>query len=252
MSEAAAELSPKHWLPTEANPEVIQSYCEKLGLPLAAAGLAWSDVMGFDEELLAMVPQPISAALMLFPVSAASEAHRAEEEAARLAAPPAAAAAAPPPPFRLAQTIDNACGTIGVVHVAAARSTLCGGPLELAAGSFLDKYVRGAVLTGSSASEAAAALEASEELDEAHEAVAQEGQSNVVDDTHQHFCAFVRGRDGQLWELDGRKAAPIAHGPTTPATMLADTARIVRAFMARDPEELRFALVTLGPQPAEE
>ena len=34
-----------------------------------------------------------------------------------------------------------------------------------------------------------------------------------------HFVALVE-REGQLWELDGRKSGPVAHGPTSRDTLL--------------------------------
>ena len=235
----------RHWMPVEANPFTIQAYAEKLGAPLRSAGLVFSDVMGTDEVLLGMVPQPVSALMLLFPVSAASEAHRASEEAARSAAAPAPGVR---PPFFMSQTIDNACGTIGLIHVVAALATA--GEVALAPGSFFAKFF--SETAAAAPGERALALEASPELDAEHAALAHEGQSAVVDDTHQHFIALVRGTDGTLWELDGRKAAPIPHGPTAPHTFLADAVRVVKEFMARDPDEVRFALVSLGPPPPEE
>ena len=227
-------MSSKHWLPCEANPETMQAYSEKLGAGLRAAGLVFSDVLGVEDALLAMVPQPSSAVVLLFPVSAASEAHRASEEAARAPTPAGA-------PYLCPQRIDNACGTLALIHVVAALAAR--GIIALAPNSFFAEFLAETV---------AAALEASDELDAAHAALASEGQSHVVDDTHLHFLALVQGVDGQLWELDGRKSAPIAHGPTAPATLLEDAVRVVKAFMERDPGEVRFAMVSLGPPPPEE
>lgn len=51
---------------------------------------------------------------------------------------------------------------------------------------------------------------------------------------------------GRLWELDGCKAFPIDHGPTSPATLLRDAARVARAFMAST-ESLNFTLLALAP-----
>ena len=235
-AEPDVGISAKHWLPCEANPEIMQDYVERLGAPLRAAGLVFSDVLGVDEELLAMVPQPTVAVVLLFPVSAASEAHREAEEAVRVSTPQNA-------PFLCPQRIDNACGTLALIHVVA--SLVARGVVTLAPGSFFAKFF---AETWTAAPEArAAALDASDELDAAHLSLALEGQSAVVDDTHLHFLALVQGIDGQLWELDGRKAAPIPHGPTSPATLLADAVRVIKEFMARDPSSVRFAMVSLGP-----
>lgn len=75
-------------------------------------------------------------------------------------------------------------------------------------------------------------------------------QSEVIEDTWQHFVAFVR-KGGDLYELDGRKDFPINHGPTSEETFLQDAVKVVRQFMDRDKGELRFTVVALAP-PAEE
>lgn len=80
----------------------------------------------------------------------------------------------------------------------------------------------------------------------AHADVVHEGQSAVADDTTQHFVTLVC-RQGRLLELDGFKAHPIDHGPSTPESLLEDAVVVLRQFMARDPEELRFTMLALAP-----
>lgn len=46
-------------------------------------------------------------------------------------------------------------------------------------------------------------------------------------------CCSVVGPEGQLYELDGRRAGPISHGPTTADTLLKDVARVTKDFIAR-------------------
>ncbi|KAL6484745.1 hypothetical protein MHYP_G00067900 [Metynnis hypsauchen] len=60
-----------------------------------------------------------------------------------------------------------------------------------------------------------------------------------------HFIAFVNV-EGDLYELDGRKPFPIAHGKTTEDSFLEDAAEVCKKFMARDPQELRFTVVALS------
>jgi len=82
-------------------------FSHPLGLP---ADWAFTDVWGLDDELLAVLPQPVRAMVMLFPVSDVYEKRRLEEDekirqqAARL----------PDNMYFTRQTIGNACGTIGV------------------------------------------------------------------------------------------------------------------------------------------
>jgi len=54
------------------------------------------------------------------------------------------------------------------------------------------------------------------------QAAANEGQTKApeLDEVVQlHFVALVE-REGQLWELDGRKSGPVPHGPTSRETLL--------------------------------
>lgn len=57
------------WIPLEANPEVMNTFATKL-LPTNTK-FEFMDVFGFDEELLAMIPQPIKSLILLFPVTEA-------------------------------------------------------------------------------------------------------------------------------------------------------------------------------------
>lgn len=135
------------------------------------------------------------------------------------------------------------CGTIGLTHAVANTSTLTGGTVDLVKGGFFDRFV---TRTLASTPEARAEeMEKDDGIDEAHETVAHEGQSAVIEDTWQHFIAFVKKGD-HLYELDGRKDFPINHGPTTDGTILEDAVAVVKQFMARDPTELRFTVVALA------
>lgn len=65
------------WLPLESNPDVINRYVSKLGVN---SEWAYSDVWGLDDEILAFVPQPVLALLVLFPITDKYEAFRKEEQ----------------------------------------------------------------------------------------------------------------------------------------------------------------------------
>ena len=62
----------------ENNPEVMSSLVHKLGL---SSGMSWHDVYSIDDpSLLAFVPRPAHALLLVFPTSAAYQKARHEED----------------------------------------------------------------------------------------------------------------------------------------------------------------------------
>ncbi|KAG9081146.1 hypothetical protein FRC07_014619, partial [Ceratobasidium sp. 392] len=63
------------WIPLESNPEASV----QCGLTTAVHG--FSDVYGLDPELLAMVPSPSKAILLVFPITDATEQKRKEDDA---------------------------------------------------------------------------------------------------------------------------------------------------------------------------
>ena len=165
------------WVPLEANPELFTAWCERLGLDTQR--YAFHDVFGLDEELLAMVPQPVQAVLFLFPITPDVERRREVEDAVTEA----------PPHSELLwfkQTIGNACGTIGLLHAvansAAADAVRADMPLAhlLAQARTLSPEARTQLLADSEA------------LRAAHAATAQEGQTAAPDadaDVDLHFVA---------------------------------------------------------------
>jgi len=103
----------KRFIPLENNPDVMTSLLHNLGL---SQSLQFHDVFSIDEpELLAFVPRPAHALLLIFPVSETYEKFRREEDA-------------PKDEYNgsgegeevvwYKQTIGNACGLIGVLHAA--------------------------------------------------------------------------------------------------------------------------------------
>jgi len=68
----------KAFVPLENNPEVMSSLVHKLGL---SSMLSFHDVFSIDDpDLLAFVPRPATALLLVFPVSKSYETFRIEED----------------------------------------------------------------------------------------------------------------------------------------------------------------------------
>jgi hypothetical protein len=55
-------------------------------------------------------------------------------------------------------------------------------------------------------------------------------------------CARVCGR---LWELDGSKAGPVDHGPSSREALLRDAAEVARKFIAAS-DSLNFTMLALA------
>ncbi|KAK9835334.1 hypothetical protein WJX81_003115 [Elliptochloris bilobata] len=230
----------KKWIPIESNPAVLNDYAKKLGFDIGK--YAFCDILGLDEELLAMVPSPVVAVILLFPVTDKYQALKGAEDEDLKAA---GYKGGPASLYFMKQTISNACGTIGVLHAIGNNLDKA----ELEDSSFFQRFFadtkemspadRGAYLLNPPPD--------APDLDEAHHAAAQEGATApppLEEAVNLHFAALVE-RDGRLWELDGCKSFPIDHGPTSPATLLHDAAGVARAFMAST-ESLSFTLLALA------
>lgn len=90
------------WPPLESSPEIFTKYMHQIGLPRQ---WAFSEVMGFDDELLAFIPQPVLAVII-------NVSHtRREEDVAR-------GSLETQSHFYMKQkgSLDNACGIIACLH----------------------------------------------------------------------------------------------------------------------------------------
>ncbi|XP_065883760.1 ubiquitin carboxyl-terminal hydrolase isozyme L3-like [Dysidea avara] len=234
MADAGDDPNKRRWLPLESNPDVMNKYVKGLGMK---PDYQFVDVFGMDPDLLAMIPQPCSAMLLLFPINDKVIAHEKEvEERIKKDGQVVSAQV-----YFMKQTVGNACGTVGLLHSLGNNLdsiTLGDGYLK----TFFEKT------KNMSPEERAQFLEADDEIAECHEVSAQEGQTEAPprdDHTNLHFISFVH-KDGHLYELDGRKDFPVNHGATTAANFVQDAAKVVQQFMARDPTEVHFTVVALA------
>ncbi|KAI0022341.1 putative ubiquitin carboxyl-terminal hydrolase [Xylariomycetidae sp. FL0641] len=229
------------FVPLEANPELMTSLLRRLGLSRA---LQVHDVYSITEpELLAFVPRPALALLLVFPVSAAYESARLAEDAG---ADEYAGKGDAEPVVWWKQTIRNACGLMGLLHAVA------NGPARgfVEPDSDLDKLIKTAIPLAPR--ERSDLLEKTPALASAHHEAATQGQTaapDAQDDVDLHYVCFVKTEDNTLWELDGRRKGPIARGKLEDGEdVLSDKALLwgPLKFLERGGGDMRFSCVALA------
>ncbi|KAH9822698.1 hypothetical protein DFH28DRAFT_881648 [Melampsora americana] len=231
------------WLPLESNPDVMNEWSSALGLSIDS--VSFTDIYGLDEELLSMIPTPVHAVLMLFPITERYETFRAEENARVLkerAESNADELRQLDEVIFIKQTIGNACGTMGLLHALANNPDLPIGPGPL-------KSLIGR-LQGKSPYERAKIIEEDSELEKVHASTARTGQSRLPGEDEEvllHFVCFVKSpQANRLIELDGRKDFAIDHGPIE-GDLLHAVVPVVKKFMTLADNDLQFNLIALCP-----
>jgi len=122
-------------------------------------------------------------------------------------------------------------------------------------GSALDELLKEAIPLN--ALDRADLLYNSKSIEAAHAMAAAQGDSTAPDaeaSVDLHFVAFVKDKEGDLWELDGRRKGPLNRGKLGPEDdVLSEKGQElgVQSFLKREEEagggELRFSVVMLGP-----
>ncbi|KAL0395024.1 UNVERIFIED_CONTAM: Ubiquitin carboxyl-terminal hydrolase 3 [Sesamum latifolium] len=225
----ADSTSAKRWLPLEANPDVMNQFL--WGLGVAPDEAECFDVYGLDEELLEMVPKPVLAVLFLYPITPKSEEERILQDNA-IKEPSSGV-------YFLKQTVGNACGTIGLLHAVGNITS----EIKLVEGSYLDNFFKSTAKMDPS--ERAAFLENDREMEVAHSVAATAGDTEASADVDTHFICFTCV-NGQLYELDGRRAGPISHGASFPSTLLQDAAKVIQKFIAKNPDSINFNVIAIS------
>lgn len=232
--------------PPENNPDVMTRLAHELGL---SQTLQFHEVYSLTEPtLLEFLPRPAYALLLVFPVTETYEKFRRDEDSSRK---DYSASGPEEPVLWFKQTIRNACGLIGLLHVITngeARQ-------QIQAGSDLEKLLREAIPLDPV--KRADLLYQSQSLEAAHATAAADGDSTAPDANAAidlHFVAFIKDNDNNLWELDGRRKGPLNRGKlAADQDVLSEQGQEVgvRAFLRREEEagggELRFSVIMLGP-----
>ncbi|KAI6359169.1 hypothetical protein MCOR25_007140 [Pyricularia grisea] len=241
-STAAPEAGTRPaFIPLEANPELMTELVRGLGL---SSALQMHDVFSIDDpEMLAFIPRPALALLLVFPVSAIYESHRLAEDSLLT---DYAGKGPDEPVMWFKQTIRNACGMMGILH-----ATL-NGPAKnfIDADSTLDKLRKDATPLDPAAR--SKLIETNGALAQQNKAVASRGDTaapEATDDVDLHYVCFVKAEDGTLWELDGRRKGPLARGKLEDSEdVLSEKALVLgpRKFLEREGGDMRFSCVALA------
>ncbi|KAF6824380.1 ubiquitin carboxyl-terminal hydrolase, family 1 [Colletotrichum plurivorum] len=232
-------------IPLENNPDVFTSLVHDL---CVSSELGFFDVYSLDEpSLLSLVPRPalalifITPAPMYYSVRAADGTRLAKEDGVTYAGK-----GPQEPVIWFRQTIGNACGLYALIHAVGsgeARSFV-------KEGSLLEKLLREAEPLAWE--ERADVLYRSEELEEAHMKAARRGDTAAPPAEEKpgyHFIAFVKGRDGHLWELEGGSDGPVDRGVLGEGDdMLSERALEmgVKRFIGFADGNLEFSIVALA------
>ncbi|KAF2247749.1 ubiquitin carboxyl-terminal hydrolase, family 1 [Trematosphaeria pertusa] len=220
----------KHFLPLESNPDVFTELIHKLGM---SDSLSFQDVYSLDDpELLALIPRPAHALVLVFPTTRAYE-KRVVDEDARLTEYVGCGDGEGVVFFK--QTINNACGLYAILH------GICNGSARALMG---DEALMASLLkacTPLKPDERGLALEDSKELEEAYASVASKGDTappeNPEVDVDYHYICFVKSQqNGHLYQMDGMRKRPLDLGPlSTEEDVLSDAClRVIRDMIASE------------------
>lgn len=239
------------WKALESNPGVFTTFSRGLGLP---ESWGFVDIWGLDDDLLAFVPQPCVAVVLLFPSNLPTrqkiERPTASEVTDEAAAADPTAAKVPEGVFYLTQISDlgNACGTIAMLHG-------LGNNLDvLSTSGYINEFV--ASLESKTPLERGMALNNDETISNLHNSFAEEGDTASIpsEQVGHHFVCYVAIGD-DIYELDGCNDGPVNRGPVTEedGNFLGAAARIIKAeYMSANPEVMDFSMMALAATPAED
>ncbi|PVH77241.1 cysteine proteinase [Cadophora sp. DSE1049] len=230
----------------ENNPQVMNALSSKLGL---SPTLQFHDVYSLtDATLLSLIPHPIHALLVILPLTPSWDANRQSEDAPLT---PYTLSGPSEPVIWFKQTIGHACGSIGLLHClinGSARKYLHPDSLAL--------QIREAAIP-LQMEDRAQMLYDNDAFLEAHQSVAELGDTTAPDAATgdrlgQHFVAFVKGEDGNLWELEGSRMGPLNRGILGEEGLLSEKGvelgigRVIELEKRSGGGDLRFSCIALA------
>ncbi|KAL3230210.1 Ubiquitin carboxyl-terminal hydrolase YUH1 [Nakaseomyces bracarensis] len=238
-------------VPMESSPEVFNHVAHLLGLE---SSHGFVDIYSVDDpDLLAMVPRPVSAVILLFPITDTVGDTGADADAsAATGAQTVTGSGGDVDVVWFKQTIKNACGLYAVLHSLSNNSELLSGD------SVMQQFLhRGATQRPRIYNDAETDQFVTEVSQRYKETFTMGGTQYPADvdpssiDVNLHFITFVV-RDSHVFQLDGRMTGPIDLGAVdTSATDVLDQPLVkakIRELMDRasgSTDSLNFSMLGL-------
>lgn len=190
------------WPPLESNPQVFTDYLRTIGL---SPNYEIGEVIGFDEELLNFVPQPLYGIIVAF--ERTFEGRKKKEEEGKMSVDSSSKTKDVKYFMRQSGTLDNACGIIACLHAILNNDNDALKMIQ--PDSVLHKFQN--TTEDQTPAERCLALERDAQFQTFHKTFASKGQSKAItsnqENVKHHFVAFIV-QNGFLLELDGTKKAP--------------------------------------------
>jgi len=234
--EAAADVTEERWEALESNPEVLTNFCHQMGVTQAFQVV---DVWGLDEDILGFVPQPAIAMVLLFP-SKNPDGSRAREKLE------VAKHDKSDQIYFLKQIeghLDNACGTIAMIHAILNNRSLLG--IEGSGEATLEKFYT--ETKAMSPEERGKHLDTYQPIAQVHNSLLDAGQSSRVEGDkvcHHFVCVTAVGDD--LVELDGAyNSGPNVVGKLEGKSLLMAAANFIKTKYINENPDGRFSLMAL-------
>ncbi|KZO91090.1 cysteine proteinase [Calocera viscosa TUFC12733] len=235
----------KYFIPLESDPDVFTQLIHNLGV---SKTLSFVDVLSLtDPNLLAFIPRPVLALILVFPDFGDYAAGYAKEQAGK---PEYEGSGPGEDAVWFKQTIGNACGLYALLHA------VCNGKARdhVDANSPMARLLT--EITPLSVGPRAHALESSTELEDAHRAAALQGQTvapPAEDHVEHHYICFVRShKNGHLYQMDGMLKGPVDLGEAGGEDDLMGerTLQVVRKFVETGEQgNVGFSLMALVEDP---
>ena len=248
-----AKVAAERWAALEANPEVLTSLCHQLGV---APTFQVVDVFGLEPDLLGFVPQPALALILLFP----SKPRDAEARVTSVAEHEVS-----PRVYYLTQLrghLDNACGTIAVLHSVLNNRDILG--LSGDPGCVGERFYQQTRELGHD--DRGKCLDTFQDIVTLHNKLVGEGQSRVVESNQvdkyyifgniyfmlfwqvRHHFVSITAVEGHLVELDGayNSGPNVIRKLEAGQDFLSAAAEFVKEkYISKSGEEAQFALMAL-------